>query len=216
MSSVSRRYLRFFQTRRQRGSKCANCCAAIRLSAGVSTGNRNDGRRERNTPVREHDAVALAGLADCQSPAAVAGAGATRACAVTRWRSRSRPLSACCGSSIRISNTTLQISAKRRFPAAGPAAGGVDEFQGVGFQHDEPYGSQTLAAPSVLCGDFNFDVTDRQHALIDRSARPGLNYRDAWTICHPGHRDRQPADCTIVRNGRMARTVAILFSRQKI
>ncbi len=53
-------------------------------------------------------------------------------------------------------------------------------------QHNEPYGSQTLAAPSVLCGDFNFDVTDRQHALIDRSARPGLNYRDAWAICHPG------------------------------
>jgi endonuclease/exonuclease/phosphatase family metal-dependent hydrolase len=56
-----------------------------------------------------------------------------------------------------------------------------------GFQHNEPYGSQTLAASSVLCGDFNFDVTDRQHAVIDRSARPGLNYRDAWGICHPDH-----------------------------
>ena len=55
-----------------------------------------------------------------------------------------------------------------------------------GFQHKEPYGSQTLAASSVLCGDFNFDVTDRQHALINRSARPGLNYRDAWGICYPG------------------------------
>ena len=53
-------------------------------------------------------------------------------------------------------------------------------------QHNEPYGSQTLAASSVLCGDFNFDVTDRQHALINRSARPGLNYRDAWGICYPG------------------------------
>jgi endonuclease/exonuclease/phosphatase family metal-dependent hydrolase len=55
-----------------------------------------------------------------------------------------------------------------------------------GFQHNEPYGSQTLASSSVLCGDFNFDVTDRQHALINRSARPGLNYRDAWGIRHPG------------------------------
>jgi endonuclease/exonuclease/phosphatase family metal-dependent hydrolase len=53
-------------------------------------------------------------------------------------------------------------------------------------QHDEPYGSQTVAASSLLCGDFNFDVSDPQHALIDRSARPGLSYRDAWTVCHPG------------------------------
>lgn len=53
-------------------------------------------------------------------------------------------------------------------------------------RHSEPYGSQTLPASSILCGDFNFDVTDRQHAAIDRSARPGLNYRDAWGICHPG------------------------------
>ena len=53
-------------------------------------------------------------------------------------------------------------------------------------QHNEPYGSQTLAASSVPCGDFNFDVTDGQHALIDRSARPGLDYRDAWAICHQG------------------------------
>ncbi|HVV40673.1 MAG TPA: endonuclease/exonuclease/phosphatase family protein [Nitrobacter sp.] len=50
----------------------------------------------------------------------------------------------------------------------------------------EPYTSQTLAASSLLCGDFNFDVADPQHALIERSARPGLNYRDAWTICHGG------------------------------
>jgi endonuclease/exonuclease/phosphatase family metal-dependent hydrolase len=52
-------------------------------------------------------------------------------------------------------------------------------------RHDEPYGPQILAASSLLCGDFNFDVTDRQHGPIDRSARPGLNYRDAWSICHP-------------------------------
>lgn len=53
-------------------------------------------------------------------------------------------------------------------------------------RHNEPYGSQTIAASSLLCGDFNFDVTDPQHLLIDRSARPGVNYRDAWTVCHPG------------------------------
>lgn len=46
---------------------------------------------------------------------------------------------------------------------------------------DEPYEGQTVAASSLMCGDFNFDVTDPQHALIDRSNRPGLNYRDAWT-----------------------------------
>jgi endonuclease/exonuclease/phosphatase family metal-dependent hydrolase len=53
-------------------------------------------------------------------------------------------------------------------------------------EHQEPYGSQTLSASSLLYGDFTFDVSDSQHALIDQSARPGLNYRDAWTICHPG------------------------------
>lgn len=52
--------------------------------------------------------------------------------------------------------------------------------------HVEPYGSQTLAASSLLCGDFNFDVSDLQHGLIHRSSRPGLNYRDAWSIFHPG------------------------------
>ncbi len=53
--------------------------------------------------------------------------------------------------------------------------------------HNDPYATQTLAASSLLCGDFNFDVTDSQHALIEGSARPGLNYRDAWSICYPGH-----------------------------
>lgn len=48
----------------------------------------------------------------------------------------------------------------------------------------EPYTSQTLAAPSLLCGDFNFDVSDPQHAMIQRSSRAGFNYRDAWTTCH--------------------------------
>ncbi len=52
-------------------------------------------------------------------------------------------------------------------------------------RHDEPYGSQILAAASLLCGDFNFDVSDPQHALIHQSARLGLNYRDAWDSCNP-------------------------------
>lgn len=49
----------------------------------------------------------------------------------------------------------------------------------------EPYGKQVIAASGILCGDFNFDVSDPQHALLAASSRPGLNYRDAWTICHP-------------------------------
>lgn len=52
--------------------------------------------------------------------------------------------------------------------------------------YKEPYAAQTLAASSLLCGDFNFDVSDRQHALIAKSDRPGLNYRDAWSIRYPG------------------------------
>jgi endonuclease/exonuclease/phosphatase family metal-dependent hydrolase len=51
-------------------------------------------------------------------------------------------------------------------------------------RHVEPYTSQTLAPSSLLCGDFNFDVSDPQHASIDQSIRAGLNYRDAWTVCH--------------------------------
>jgi endonuclease/exonuclease/phosphatase family metal-dependent hydrolase len=50
----------------------------------------------------------------------------------------------------------------------------------------EPYGRQMIAASGILCGDFNFDVSDLQHAMLHTSSRPGLNYRDAWTICHPG------------------------------
>jgi endonuclease/exonuclease/phosphatase family metal-dependent hydrolase len=56
----------------------------------------------------------------------------------------------------------------------------------AGARHVEPYGAQTLAASSLLCGDFNFDVSDPQHTLVHDSRRPGLSYRDAWSICHPG------------------------------
>lgn len=52
-------------------------------------------------------------------------------------------------------------------------------------RHIEPYGSQSRAASSLLCGDFNFDVSDAQHALLQESRRAGLNYRDAWTVANP-------------------------------
>lgn len=48
-------------------------------------------------------------------------------------------------------------------------------------EHVDPYVAQTVAASSLLCGDFNFDVSDPQHALLQDSHRRGLNYRDAWT-----------------------------------
>jgi endonuclease/exonuclease/phosphatase family metal-dependent hydrolase len=50
----------------------------------------------------------------------------------------------------------------------------------------DPYVSQTVARSSLLCGDFNFDVSDSQHALIHGASRSGLNYRDAWTIRYAG------------------------------
>src|SRR5437879_3356107 len=57
--------------------------------------------------------------------------------------------------------------------------------------HREPYGSQTTAASGILCGDFNFDVSDAQHATLHGSSGPGLNYRDAWLIAQPD-RPRAP------------------------
>jgi len=57
--------------------------------------------------------------------------------------------------------------------------------------HAEPYGSQTVAASSILCGDFNFDVSDSHHRLLNEAQRAGQNYRDAWEIARPG-KPRQP------------------------
>lgn len=57
--------------------------------------------------------------------------------------------------------------------------------------HREPYGSQTTAASGILCGDFNFDVSDAQHAMLHGSAGQGLNYRDAWLLVQPD-RPRAP------------------------
>ena len=102
-----------------------------------------------------------------------------------------RPRSVRCVWSTRILSITPSISAKRRLRGCWICSRRPRPVRWRRFPHGEPYGSQTLAASSLLCGDFNFDVADRQHASIDRSTRPGLNYRDAWTICHPG-RPRSP------------------------
>jgi endonuclease/exonuclease/phosphatase family metal-dependent hydrolase len=51
--------------------------------------------------------------------------------------------------------------------------------------HLEPYGSQTRAASSLLCGDFNFDVADAQHGLLQHFRGRGASYRDAWTLRDP-------------------------------
>jgi len=53
-------------------------------------------------------------------------------------------------------------------------------------KHVEPYGSQTVAPSSLLCGDFNFDVSDPQYGLLHGASRRGLNYRDAWLSCNSG------------------------------
>jgi endonuclease/exonuclease/phosphatase family metal-dependent hydrolase len=60
-----------------------------------------------------------------------------------------------------------------------------------GTRHDNPYLSSIVAPSSILCGDFNFDVSDPQHPYIAASARRGLKYRDAWTIADPA-RKREP------------------------
>src|SRR5205085_2017479 len=46
----------------------------------------------------------------------------------------------------------------------------------------------TVAPSSLLCGDFNFDVSDPQYALLHGASRPGLNYRDAWVSRYPDQR----------------------------
>jgi endonuclease/exonuclease/phosphatase family metal-dependent hydrolase len=61
----------------------------------------------------------------------------------------------------------------------------------VAKKHAEPYAAQTVAGSGLLCGDFNFDVSDPQHGLLQNASRPGLNYRDAWTITQPD-RPREP------------------------
>jgi endonuclease/exonuclease/phosphatase family metal-dependent hydrolase len=56
----------------------------------------------------------------------------------------------------------------------------------VVVEDKEPYASQVVEPSGILCGDFNFDSSDAQHAKLGNPSRPGLNYRDAWSICYPG------------------------------
>jgi endonuclease/exonuclease/phosphatase family metal-dependent hydrolase len=90
---------------------------------------------------------------------------------------------------LRVTNTHLEYySAAQRQAQIGRLLDLQQEASTYRHAADarEPYGRQVIAASGILCGDFNFDVSDAQHAMLHTSSRPGLNYRDAWTICHPG------------------------------
>lgn len=92
---------------------------------------------------------------------------------------------------VRIVNTHLEYySAAQRNAQIGRLLDLQEEASTIPEMPDpdyiDPYVSQTLTRSSVLCGDFNFDVSDPQHAMLHASSRPGLNYRDAWMFCHPG------------------------------
>jgi endonuclease/exonuclease/phosphatase family metal-dependent hydrolase len=97
---------------------------------------------------------------------------------------------------IRIVNTHLefhsaaqreaQIMRLLRFAGRGLYKSSARRWQDCGTIR-----SPVVAASSVPCGDFNFDVSDPQHRMLNASSRAGLNYRDAWAICHPG-RPRDP------------------------
>jgi endonuclease/exonuclease/phosphatase family metal-dependent hydrolase len=90
---------------------------------------------------------------------------------------------------LRVTNTHLEYySAAQRDAQIGRLLDLQQEASAYRQAADarEPYGRQVIAASGILCGDFNFDVSDPQHTMLDASSRPGLNYRDAWTIRHPG------------------------------
>jgi endonuclease/exonuclease/phosphatase family metal-dependent hydrolase len=90
---------------------------------------------------------------------------------------------------LRVTNTHLEYySAAQRAAQIGRLLDLQQEASTYRQPDDtrEPYGKQVIAASGILCGDFNFDVSDPQHAMLHASSRPGPNYRDAWTICHPG------------------------------
>jgi endonuclease/exonuclease/phosphatase family metal-dependent hydrolase len=89
---------------------------------------------------------------------------------------------------LRVTNTHLEYySAAQRDAQIGRLLDLQQEASTYRHAADErePYGRQVIAASGILCGDFNFDVSDPQHAMLHASTRAGLNYRDAWTICHP-------------------------------
>jgi endonuclease/exonuclease/phosphatase family metal-dependent hydrolase len=92
---------------------------------------------------------------------------------------------------LRVTNTHLEYySVQQRDAQIGRLLDLQQEASGYRQAADarEPYGRQMIAASGILCGDFNFDVSDPQHAMLHASSRPGLNYRDAWMLRHPGRR----------------------------
>jgi endonuclease/exonuclease/phosphatase family metal-dependent hydrolase len=95
---------------------------------------------------------------------------------------------------LRVTNTHLEYySAAQRDAQIGRLLDLQQEASSYRQAADErdPYGRQMIAASGILCGDFNFDVSDPQHAMLHASSRPGLNYRDAWTLRYP-HRRHEP------------------------
>jgi endonuclease/exonuclease/phosphatase family metal-dependent hydrolase len=92
---------------------------------------------------------------------------------------------------LRVTNTHLEYySAAQRDAQIGRLLDLQQEASSYRQVADEreSYGNQRIAASGILCGDFNFDVTDPQHATLHASMRPGLNYRDAWTLRYPDRR----------------------------
>jgi endonuclease/exonuclease/phosphatase family metal-dependent hydrolase len=92
---------------------------------------------------------------------------------------------------LRVTNTHLEYySAAQRDAQIGRLLDLQQEASSYRQAADkrEPYGRQMIAASGILCGDFNFDVSDPQHAMLHASSRPGLNYRDAWILRHPNRR----------------------------
>ncbi|WP_375411476.1 endonuclease/exonuclease/phosphatase family protein [uncultured Bradyrhizobium sp.] len=90
---------------------------------------------------------------------------------------------------LRVTNTHLEYySAAQRDAQIGRLLDLQEEASTYRQAADtrEPYGRQVIASSGILCGDFNFDASDPQHAVLHGSSRTGPNYRDAWMICHTG------------------------------
>ena len=163
------------------------CCCLIICRCFARRSKRSTGAG-RITSVRKHDAVALAGR--CRLPI-ICCRGRERAPTRSMRRHALEVTVQAAFGPLRIVNTHLEYhsadqreaqiarlldlqqeastSSKRRFPSTTSLTG-VRRWR-------------RRACCAVISTSTS---SDRQHALIDRSARPGLNYRDAWSICHPG------------------------------
>ena len=93
---------------------------------------------------------------------------------------------------LRIVNTHLEYhSAGQREAqidaAAGFAAGSIDQPEGIAVPGTTSLTEARRWRRRACCAAISISTSsDPQHALIHQSARPGLNYRDAWNICNPG------------------------------